>query len=452
MYKVALMQRKRIAVVGGGISGLSAAWLLSRRYEVVLYEKNDYIGGHSNTVEVEGPSGPVAIDTGFVVYNERNYPHLTRLFQTLGVATQPTDMSFSASIDGGRVEYAGDNLDTLFAQRRNLLNPGFLGMLRDVLRFNRDAKRSLASGDADHLSLGEYLERGRYGQHLVDHYLLPMGAAIWSCPTTTMRAFPAKSFLRFFHNHGLIELQNRPQWHTVVGGSRNYVRRMVEALGEGVKRACGVSAVQRKEDGVWVIGRDGQRERFDEVVFGSHADETLAMIEQPSSEERRILGAFSYQENRTLLHSDTALMPQNHKVWSSWNYLACGGRTGTDSVSVTYWMNRLHRLPDGHRPYLVSLNPLSEPDARHVITEISYHHPVFDDAAMKAQSLLPAIQGRDRLWFCGAYSGFGFHEDGLRSAVDVALRLGVFAPWQVGEQHEAPSPLPAAARTGVVLP
>jgi predicted NAD/FAD-binding protein len=451
MYKVAIMQRKRIAVIGGGISGLSAAWLLSRRHEVVLYERNTYIGGHSNTVEVETASGPVAIDTGFVVYNERNYPHLTRLFRTLGVATQPTDMSFSASIDDGRVEYAGDNLDTLFAQRRNLLSPAFLGMLHDILRFNRDAKRSLATGDATQLSLGEYLARGGYGRRLVDHYLLPMAAAIWSCPTATMREFPAPSFLRFFHNHGLIELRNRPQWHTVVGGSRNYVCRLVEAVGDGVKRACGVVSVQRADDGVWVTGQDGQRARFDEVVFGSHADETLALIDAPSAEERRILGAFSYQENRAILHCDTALMPRRQKVWSSWNYLANGGRTGTGAVSVTYWMNRLHRLPAGHRPYLLSLNPLSDPDQRRVITEISYHHPVFDASAVQGQKLLPSIQGRDRLWFCGAYSGYGFHEDGLRSAVNVAAQLGVSPPWQVVPHHAAVPPY-RASESGVVLP
>jgi len=445
------MERKRIAVIGGGISGLSVAWLLARRHDIVLYEKNTYIGGHSNTVEVKTGSGPVGIDTGFVVYNERNYPHLTRLLHTLGVSTQQTDMSFSASIDNGRVEYAGDSLDTLFAQRRNLLSPGFLGMLRDVLRFNRDARRSLASGDADQLNLGEYLRRGGYGRRLVEHYLLPMAAAIWSCPTATMREFPATSFLRFFHNHGLISLNNRPQWHTVVDGSRRYVSAMLRDLGENVHRGNGAVAVQRADDGVWVVDRQGQRERFDEVVFGAHADEALALINAPSSEERRILGAFSYQENRTILHTDTALMPNNHKVWSSWNYLATGGRTGTESVSVTYWMNRLHRLPEGHRPYLVSLNPITEPDQRKVITEISYHHPVFDAAAVHAQQRLPSIQGRDRLWFCGAYSGYGFHEDGLRSAVDVARLLGVTAPWQEEQPRDRLSPA-ATTATGLVLP
>jgi len=429
------MPRKRIAVIGGGIAGLSAAWLLSRHHDVTLYERNDYIGGHSNTVEVDDATGPLAIDTGFVVFNRRNYPHLTRFFALLGVDTCQTDMSFSASIDAGRIEYAGSNLNTLFAQRANLLRPGFLGMLRDILRFNRDARQSLLNGSADHLSLGEYLKRGDYGWRLSDHYLLPMAAAIWSCPTDTMRAFPARSFLKFFENHGLIDLQNRPQWETVKGGSRNYVSRIAEDLGSEVFSRTPVQAVQRHEQGIKVIVGEGRVESFDEAVLACHADESLRLLQHPTDEERRILGRFSYQSNRAILHTDTRLMPRSRRVWSSWNYLTHSKGRHTDRVSVSYWMNRLHRLESDNQ-YMVSLNPLQEPAADSVIAEFNYDHPVFDQDALTAQRLLPTLQGRDRLWYTGSYGGYGFHEDALRTSVQMVQRMGLDIPWETEPEGE----------------
>jgi predicted NAD/FAD-binding protein len=433
------MNRKQVAVIGAGVAGLGAAWLLAKRHAVTLYEKDLAFGGHSHTVAVDTPAGELGVDTGFVVYNEPNYPHLNALFRHLGVATQPTEMSFSASIDDGRIEYAGSDLNTLFAQRANLVSPAYWGMLRDILRFNRDAKRSLATGDADALDLGAYLDRGRYGHRLTEHYLLPMAAAIWSCPTATMRAFPARSFLQFFANHGLLDIVGRPQWQTVTGGSRRYVARLVAALADRAFAGRPAVRVSRQADGVWVTASDGQRERYDEVVLACHADDALRLIDGPLPNERAILGRFRYQENRALLHSDPALMPRQRRVWSSWNYLAQTRRGATERVSVSYWMNRLQGLP-GERPYFVSLNPLSEPDPRTVVSEMTYHHPVFDADAVRAQAYLDSLQGRGHLWFCGSYAGYGFHEDALASAVRVAKRLGVTAPWMQGAKVTADLP------------
>ena len=415
-------------MVGAGIAGLGAAWLLSRRHDVTVFERNAHLGGHSNTIEVASGDAVLGVDTGFVVYNEPNYPHLTRLFRHLGVETQATDMSFAASVDDGRVEYAGSDLNGLFAQRGNLVSPAYWGMLRDILRFNRDAKRSLLTGDAEGLSLGAYLARGRYGPRLADHYLLPMAAAIWSCPTATMRDFPALSFLHFFRNHGLLDLADRPQWRTVVGGSRRYVAKLVADLPGGAAAALPAVRVRRAADGVHVHTADGAAHRFDAAVLACHADEALRLIEEPRPAETAILSKFGYQENRTILHSDAALMPRQRRVWSSWNYLAATGATGTERVSVTYWTNRLQGLP-GDRQFFVSLNPLREPRPDAVVAELAYHHPVFDGEAMRAQGLLGQIQGRDRLWFCGSYAGYGFHEDALASAVGVARLLGAEAPW-----------------------
>jgi predicted NAD/FAD-binding protein len=418
--------------VGAGIAGLGAAWLLSRRHDVTVFERNAYLGGHSNTVEVGTGSGAVGVDTGFVVFNRKNYPHLTRLFAHLGVETQETDMTFAASVDDGRIEYAGSDLNSLFAQRGNLVSPAYWRMLRDILRFNRDAKRSLREGDADGLSLGAYLERGRYADRLADHYLLPMAAAIWSCPTATMRDFPAISFFRFFENHGLLDLFDRPQWRTVTGGSRRYVARLAADLAGPARVSRPAVAVRRSGDGVLVHAADGTAERFDAVVLACHADEALHLIDEPRPAERAILSRFGYQENRTILHCDPALMPRERRVWSSWNYLAATGAAGTERVSVSYWMNRLQRLP-GEQQFFVSLNPLREPRPETIVAEMTYHHPVFDADAVRSQGLLPQLQGRDRLWFCGSYFGFGFHEDALASAVSVARQLGAETPWTVSE-------------------
>ncbi len=429
------MERQRIAVIGGGVAGLSAAWLLQRDYEVELFEKNDYVGGHTHTIEVPSPQGAVPIDTGFIVFNNENYPHLSALFDHLGVASRASEMSFSASVNAGELEYAGTNINTLFAQRRNLLQPEFHGMLRDVLRFNARAKRVLAEGAVPDLTLGEFLVQEGLGKAFRDYYLLPMAAAIWSCPTSVMLTFPLESFLRFFDNHGLMNLVQRPQWRTVVGGSHAYVKAMLADFSGRVWTQHAVMHAIRDADGVTIVSRDKERalvqSRFDQVVFASHADETLAMLDRPTYWESELLRRFRYQENRAVLHSDERLMPKSQRVWASWNYLANStAEHGVDGVSVTYWMNMLQGLQTP-ADYFVSLNPLEEPAAESVIADMVYHHPVFDTAAMRAQPLLPHIQGRNRAWFCGSYAGYGFHEDALRSSVEVAARLGVTAPWQV---------------------
>jgi len=419
----------KIAIIGSGISGLAAAWLMRKHADVRVYERNAYVGGHTNTIQV--PGGP-AVDTGFIVFNERNYPELTAMLRHLKVGTQTSDMSFSASIGGGRVEYAGDNLNTLFAQRWNLLDRAHWRMLLDIMRFNRDAKRALRSGLGAELTLGEFILRGRYGDELSRRYLLPMAGAIWSCPVGAMLQFPAASFLKFFENHGLLDLMDRPRWRTVTGGSRQYVEKLLEGLGGRVQTGLPATRVRRAADGVWVRDAAGAELRYDRLVMAAHGDETLALLADPSPEERAILSAFRYQDNRAVLHTDTALMPKRRNVWASWNYLAEDRQGDAARLSVTYWMNRLQNLP-GKQQYFVSLNPIREADPKSVIYETLYQHPVFTREAMQAQERLPAIQGRDRIWFCGAWCGYGFHEDGLRSAVGVASSMGYPIPWHAAD-------------------
>ncbi|MBA1147804.1 FAD-dependent oxidoreductase [Ectothiorhodospiraceae bacterium WFHF3C12] len=435
------MVQREIAVIGGGIAGLGSAWLLSRRYDVTLFERNDYIGGHSNTVDAPAGAGEsTPVDTGFIVYNEPNYPHLSGLFRHLDVPTRASDMSFAFSCTEADVEYAGDNLNTLFAQRRNLLRPRFWRMAGDVLRFNADARRRLGAGMTEDLTLGAYLEGLGVSRAFMEHYLLPMSAAIWSCPQSRMLDFPAIRFLRFFEKHGLISLTNRPPWRTVRGGSREYVRRMTGGISRVVSDTP-VRRVVRGAEGVTLHGEQGLLGRFDEVVVAAHADEALAMLEAPTEDERRVLGGFRYQPNEAVLHTDPAAMPRRRSVWSSWNHLS-EGFDGNRPVAVTYWMNRLQGL-ETREPLFVTLNPLSPPDPAKVIRRMTYDHPVFDLAACNAQRLLPTIQGRDRIWFAGSYAGYGFHEDALASAVRVASALGVSAPWQ-----QQPEPETAPAVTG----
>ncbi|MGI8738356.1 MAG: NAD(P)/FAD-dependent oxidoreductase [Gammaproteobacteria bacterium] len=428
------MGQKRIAVIGGGIAGLAAAWLLAVRHKVTLFEKNDYLGGHARTIELDTADGRKAIDTGFVVYNVRNYPHLVNLLAALNVSSQPTEMSFSASIDGGAIEYAGNGIATLFAQRRNLARPKFLRMLTDIVRFNRAAKRELCGPQTR--NLGEFLGHCRFGGAFRDHYLLPMTAAIWSCPCDAMLAFPASHLFRFLDNHGLLDLSGRPQWMTVAGGSYQYIKRMLPRL-EHVQVAQPVRAIVRKPDYVEVHVAAGAPQRFDDIVLACHADESLGLLDQPTHKEQALLSSFRYQANRAVLHSDAALMPRRRKVWSAWNYISDLRATdlgGTDqrgdsggNVSVTYWMNCLQRL-GGHEQFFVTLNPLREPARIH--SEITFRHPLFDSAAVNAQRDLRFHQGNPRTWFCGSYFGYGFHEDALRAAVCVATALHAPPPWQ----------------------
>ncbi len=417
--------KPRLAVIGAGISGLSAAWLARQTRDVTLFEAEPRPGGHADTQLVEVAGEPVAVDTGFIVYNALNYPNLVGLFAHLGVVTKPTDMSFGVSIGQGRMEYAGGELYQMFAQKRNVLRPRFWSMVSDILRFYKSAP-ALLSANTDK-SLGEWLDANRYGAPFVEDHILPMGAAIWSASVEGMRAFPVRHFARFFHNHGLLRLTDRPAWRTVDGGSRHYVTKMMADLGD-VRLGQAVRGVTRHDLGVSVHLGDGQSERFDEVVLACHADQALALLEQPSEAERSVLGAFRCQPNRMVLHTDVALMPRRKAVWSAWNYLSDGARDHAQTVSVTYWMNRLQSL-ETKLPLLVTLNPLREPQANSIILERNYRHPQFDAAAMLAQERLPGIQGVDRVYFAGAWAGWGFHEDGIASAVRVAALLGITPPW-----------------------
>lgn len=429
------MNERRIAVVGGGISGLGAAWLLSRRYHVTLFEAERYVGGHTNTVDCATTGGPTPVDTGFIVYNRPNYPHLSALFDHLDVATHPSDMSFGFSVLDGDLEYAGDSLATLFAQRRNLMRPAFLRMVVDILRFNRAARQGLDRGLPEDRTLGAFLDDIGVGEPFRRYYLLPMSAAIWSCPQSEILAFPANRFLQFFRNHGLVQLTRRPSWRTVVGGAREYVRRILPSI-DAVRTDTPVTAIRRNGESVSLDGRAGPLGSFDQVVIASHADQAMAMLDGPTFWERRLLGAFRYQDNEAWLHEDPRFMPRRRATWSSWNHVTQGLADGRHPVAVTYWMNRLQPLTTTSDLF-VTLNPARTPDPASVHRHIHYRHPVFDHAAVRAQRLMTMIQGRDRLWFCGSYLGYGFHEDGLRSGVEVANRLGVTAPWQRPEELPA---------------
>ncbi len=424
---------KKIAVIGAGISGLSAAWLLGQAHEVVLFEAEPRLGGHANTISVpDGDGGETAVDTGFIVYNARTYPNFVALLAELGVATQPTEMSFAASLDDGRLEYSGTSLGGLFAQRRNLASLRFWAMLQGLVRFYRDATRDAQVGHAADMSLGDYLAAGGYGDAFRDDHLLPMAAAIWSAPCSEILGYPARAFLRFHHNHGLLQLSDRPVWRTVSGGSARYVARLHERFSGGVRLGTPVRQVRRLPNEVLVSG-EGWSEHFDEVVFATHADRTLAMLADPDPLEASALGAFRYSRNRAVLHSDDALMPRRRRAWASWNHIGERGRPDA-ACSVTYWMNRLQDL-SGTRPFFVTLNPPATLRRDAILHEEFYAHPIFDQAALAAQERLWVLQGARRSWFCGAYFGSGFHEDGLQAGLAVAEALGdVRRPWLVPDE------------------
>ncbi|MCC6069712.1 NAD(P)/FAD-dependent oxidoreductase [Massilia sp. GCM10020059] len=416
----------KIAVIGAGVSGLSSAYrLVQAGADVTLFEAGSYFGGHSNTVDVEVDGFRFGVDTGFLVFNQRTYPKLIALFEELGVDSVGSDMSFSVKLPlpGRMLEWAGSNLDTVFTQRRNLFNRRFLRMLRDIVRFNKEAT-SLATGNGPMPpeSLGQFLSGRRYSDEFRNWYLLPMAACIWSCPAGQMLAFPAATFIRFCHNHGLLQVSDRPQWRTVRGGSRNYVDKLLAAIPTR-RLVMPVRSVTRAPSGgarsVRVETAAGA-EQFDQVVLACHSDQALALLGDARADEQAVLGAIAYQPNRAVLHTDASCLPASTRAWSAWNYQSTA--SATPQVCVHYLINKLQPLPC-RTPVIVSLNPIDEPDPRLVLGEFDYAHPVFDAAAIAAQSRLPALQGVQNTWFAGAWTGYGFHEDGLASGLSVAAAL-----------------------------
>ena len=423
--------RLDIAVVGSGIAGMSAAWLLSQGHNVTVYEKEGRVGGHSNTVDVPGINGPQPVDTGFIVYNEVNYPNLVALFDHLKVPTKPTNMSFSVSIDGGRLEYGSAGANAVVGQRRNIVKPRFWRMLSEIRRFYAEARAYLNAEifDPDQ-TLGDFLDIRGYGRDISELFILPLGAAIWSTKPAEMRAQPALTFLRFFASHGLLAFDGGIKWRTVDGGSREYVNRLTAGYAGRVKVGVGVRSISRFPGGVEIADAAGNLNHHDHVVIAAHGDEAFAMLRDADSLEFGILGQFRYTDNEVMLHTDERLMPRRRRIWSSWNYTG----TAEDGVSVTYWMNSLQGI-DPRSPLFISVNPKIEPDHRKVLQTFRYQHPFFDVGAWTAQRRLWELQGRRNTWFCGSYFGYGFHEDGLQSGLAVAEDLGgLRRPWSVANE------------------
>lgn len=411
----------RIAIIGSGIAGLTCAWLLSRRHEITVFEAADWIGGHTHTLDVNWQGRQYAIDTGFIVFNDWTYPNFIRLLDLLGVASRPTEMSFSVHDPASGFEYNGHDLDSLFAQRRNLLSPGFWGMLRDILRFNRQA---LADLDAQRIApttrLGDYLMAQGYGRRFIEHYIVPMGSAIWSMSRADMLAFPLQFFVRFCRNHGLLSVNHRPQWRVVEGGSRAYVAPLCQRFAERIRLNCAVSRVQRDERGVEVASPAGL-ERFDRVVFACHSDQALALLDSPSDTERQVLGALGYAGNEVILHTDTRLLPRRRKAWAAWNYRL--GDLDQAPASLTYDMNILQGI-EAPVTFCVSLNQGALIDPAQVLARFTYAHPQYSLAAVAAQAREAELQGQRHSFYCGAYWANGFHEDGVNSALRVAHHFG----------------------------
>jgi len=419
---------RRIAVIGGGISGLGAAHFLCSSHQVVVFEGESRLGGHARTVNA-GRFGDQPVDTGFIVFNYVNYPHLTRLFDELNVPVAKSDMSFAASIDGGRIEYGLRTLRTVFAQKRNLLRPAFLRMIRDIVTFN---KRALEVADDPGITIGAFLEKLGTGDWFRDYYILPLSGAIWSTPSQKILDFPAQALVSFFQNHALLSATGQHQWYTVEGGSIEYVSRLSARLlkaGVELRNPARVAAVRRVPEGVLVRAEGGEWEAFDDVIFATHSDDTLALLEDPSGAERAALGAVKYQPNEAVLHADTALMPQRRACWASWNYCEEAGST-RERIDLTYWMNSLQPIPKDD-PLFVTLNATRPIREDLIYDMVSFRHPVYDLAAQEARVALRDMQGMRSTWFCGAWMKNGFHEDGLASAFDVAQGIAARGASQV---------------------
>ena len=425
----------RVAVIGTGIAGNAAAWTLSKRYPVTVYDRETRPGGHSHTITIDYDGTPLAVDIGFIVYNELNYPDLTELFAHLGVETVESCMSFAVTADAGRFEWKGggdswaETARGLFAQPSNLLSPSYLWMLRDILTFNDRSTADYKAGKLAGVTLGEYFRRNHFAPRLLTDYLAPMGAAIWSAPASEIQEVPAENFVAFFSNHRLLQY-DRPVWRTVKGGSRTYVEKLTSAFRDRLRLGCAVTSIERTPHGVVVHDSHGRSDSYDHLVIAAHSDQALAMLSDADDSERAVLGAIGYSPNTVYLHRDPRLMPKRKRAWASWNFLRWQRQgTADNDVAVTYWMNRLQDIDDG-KPLFVSLNPPFAPAPELTFGKYMCEHPQYNAAAFAAQKRLGDIQGRRRTWFCGAWTGYGFHEDGLRSGLAVAEALGAVAPWR----------------------
>ncbi|MGO1692328.1 MAG: NAD(P)/FAD-dependent oxidoreductase [Marinobacter sp.] len=416
-------ERQRIAVIGAGVSGLTAAWLLAEKHDVEIFEANDYAGGHTNTEYVEADGRTWPINTGFIVFNDWTYPNFMRLMERLGVPSEVSEMSFSVGSSATGLQYNGTSLNSLFAQRKNLLNLPFLNMVREILRFNKETRADMAAGRVKRTeTLGEYLSRNGYSRYFRNNYIVPMGAAIWSAPEIVLEQFPIRFFLQFFNNHGMLSVDDRPTWRVISGGSEQYVKAMMERLGDRTHLNTPVQAVSRSESGV-TIKTEGQTHEFDHVIFGCHSDQALAMLTDPSDQERDILGAIPYQKNDVVLHTDHSVLPENRRAWAAWNYFI--PMHSTEPVSVTYNMNTLQNFHDAPETFCVTLNRSHDIAPDKVIKRFSYAHPVFTLGAVEAQERYQEIGNKNRTHYCGAYWFNGFHEDGVRSALRVTNDFGV---------------------------
>jgi predicted NAD/FAD-binding protein len=423
------MSRERIAIVGTGISGMASAWFLSREHDVTVFEKDDRVGGHSHTVMVDEGHGQIPVDTGFMVYNEVTYPLLTRLFRELDVVTKPTSMSFSVQHVGEGLEFNGGSLNLLFGQRKNLLNLRYWRMLAQIARFNSETVEELGNAAFGDMSLRDYVKARGYGDDFLRWYLSPMAAAVWSSPPERIDEFPARTLMRFWHNHGFLGLDTQHPWRTVSGGSRCYVEKLTQPFEQNIHRGAGVRAVSHASHGVHVILNDGSHHQFDRVVIAAHGDQALRMTADPTGLESELLGRFRYQENEALLHTDPRFMPKTRRCWASWNYrIEAGGKLH----STHYWMNELQGVSE-HEQYFVSINPSSQPAGGFIKRRLVYEHPLFDLEAVAAQERLPVLHAagdETKRYFCGAWQRYGFHEDGLWSAVNVCAQILGRDPWR----------------------
>jgi len=415
----------KIAVIGAGIAGITASYLLQHQHDVTLYEKNDYIGGHTHTIIIDGgPDEGTPVDTGFIVLNDRTYPLLTALFSQLKVSITETDMSFSYYCRESGLQYSSRNLNTIFAQRLNLIRPSFWRMLVGILQLNSKTRQKLYQGRLADVTLGEYLKRERFSQRLIEDYLVPMAAAIWSTPDVKMMDFPAESFFRFFDNHGLLNVTDQPQWYFVSGGGHTYVRAFLDRFKGHVLANHRVTKVRRTDSGPVVTLHDGREEQFDCVILATHANEAYTMLADPTQEEILLLSPWKYTNNYTVLHTDISLLPPNRRAWASWNYLREREVKAGSPVMITYHMNRLQNLKT-ERDYCVTLNPVRPIPRENIIREIEYTHPMYTFDALETQKNLPNLNGQKNTYFCGSYFGYGFHEDAVRSAVQVTKKFGI---------------------------